>query len=200
MAAPLRSKPPIGLTANINHRGYSNVKGGHYYTTMFSAKALSSLAARSTLRRVAPQQAKNGARRWAGDMPVVPQSSKARLWEGHPTKPEGWETTIYFYYSLSAVMIFCIINFSPDTSIEAWAQQEAKARLALKAKGFTDFEFGKHYQDEAMDDESGNWDKFTEKAIRMGDDLDLEFDDDDDDDDDDEDEDDDDDDDDDDDE
>ena len=107
---------------------------------------------------------------------------KAKLWQGHPEGNEGWETTIYFYYTVSAVAIFCIVNFSPDTSIEAWAEQEARARLALKDKGFTDFEFGKHYQDVLMNEEAANWDKFTSKAIKPGEDDDDDDEDDDDDD------------------
>ena len=133
---------------------------------------------RSLLARRAVTANKDGARRFMGGDTPVPQSMKARLWEGHPTGKEGWESTIYFYYTVSAVAIFCIINFSPDTSIEAWAKQEAKARLALKEKGFTDFEFGKHYQDEMMNDEAASWDKFTSKAIKAGEDDDDDEDDD----------------------
>ena len=116
-----------------------------------------------------------------GDTPV-PQSMKARLWEGHPTQAEGWEGTMYFYYGVSFALVFAIINFKPDTTIEAWAQQEALARLKLKEeKGFTDFEFGKHYQNELMDGEADNWDKFTTKAIKPGEDDDDDEDEDDDD-------------------
>jgi len=100
----------------------------------------------------------------------VPQSMKAKLWEGHPTAKEGWENTIYFYYGVSFVAIVAILNLSPDTSIEAWAQQEAQARLDLKAKGFTDFEFGKHYSDVENSGVSESWDKFTMKAIKPGED------------------------------
>jgi hypothetical protein len=139
---------------------------------MFSAKALT-LAARSSLwaaSRRATAANKGGARRTMGGDTPAPNSMKARLWEGHPTQPEGWEPYIYFYYTVSAVAIFCIVNFSPDSTIDAWAQQEARARLALKAQGFTEFEFGKHYQDEASDMQSAGWDKFTRRAIKSGED------------------------------
>ena len=143
---------------------------------MFSAKALSMATRRSVLRSLPSSSSsksaisRDGGRRFMGSGVPVPNSMKARLWEGHPTAPEGWESTIYFYYTVSFFAIFAIINFSPDTSIEAWAQQEAKARLALKAQGFTDFEFGKHYQDEMMNNEAANWDKFSMKAIKPGED------------------------------
>jgi len=151
---------------------------------MFSAKAFSLLARRGSRSCLQKQQQQQSVllaaqqRRFAGDMPVVPNSMKATLWEGHPTAPEGWETSIYFYYTVSIVSIICIINFSPDTTIESWAEQEARARLALKDKGFTDFEFGKHYQDELLTEESDKWDKFTMKAVKAGEDDDDEDDDD----------------------
>ena len=135
---------------------------------MFSAKALS-LASRRGATRLSSRT--TGAQRlMGGDATPVPNSMKAKLWQGHPEVKEGWEETIYFYYGVSAIAIFCIINFSPDTTIEAWAEQEARARLALKDKGFTDFEFGKHYQDEVMSGHAVDWDKFTSKAIKPGED------------------------------
>ena len=45
------------------------------------------------------------------------QSSQARLFEGHPTTPEGWETPVYLTYAASAVLITMALGFAPDTSI-----------------------------------------------------------------------------------
>ena len=47
------------------------------------------------------------------------QSMQARLWEGHPIKPEGWENTIYATYAGAAVVITLALGFSPDTSINS---------------------------------------------------------------------------------
>ena len=137
---------------------------------MLSSRSVSTLARRAALRRVAvANNATKTSKRFGSDMPV-PNSMKARLWEGHPQVEEGWEKSIYFYYGVSLVSIIAILNFSPDTSIEAWAQNEARARLKLKDQGFTDFEFGKHYQNELMNEEASKWDKFTTKAIKPGED------------------------------
>jgi len=46
------------------------------------------------------------------------QSNKARLWEGHPTAREDWETTIYATYAAATVLITLALGFSPDTSTE----------------------------------------------------------------------------------
>jgi hypothetical protein len=142
---------------------------------MLSARAVSigARGGRSLLSRrvvTAKEGIAAGRRLMGSDSTPVPQSMKARLWEGHPQVEEGWETSIYFYYGVSLVMIVGILNFSPDTSIESWAQNEARARLALKEKGFTDFEFGKHYSNEAMDEVASGWDKFTAKSIKPGED------------------------------
>merc|ERR1712048_1484391 len=102
----------------------------------------------------------------------LPQSMTAELWQGHPKKSEGWEQTIYFFYTVSAIMITLHLNFGPDDSIAAWAQQEARARLILKEKGFTDFKFGMHYQDYVMSDGGVNmkkmesdWEKVNAGAV-----------------------------------
>ena len=74
----------------------------------------------------------------------VPQSATAEFLGGKQ-KVEGWENTFAWWYASSFIILVLIINTSPDTTIEAWAEKEARARLALKAKGFTDFQFGTHY-------------------------------------------------------
>ena len=118
------------------------------------------LASRLTVR--AATAACRFPKRLMAGMPV-PQSSKAKLFEGHP-RNEGWEFTMLWFYSVSAILIVGILGFSPETSIEAWARQEAMARLKLKEAGMTEFEFGKHYQDH--DEEYRNaWDQFSQKAI-----------------------------------
>ena len=78
----------------------------------------------------------------------VPQSQNAPLWHGHTVAKEGWEESMYFYFAASVVLQVAIIYGAPETSIESWARAEAKARLKLAAAGQTEFEFGKHYQDD----------------------------------------------------
>lgn len=106
-------------------------------------------------------------RRGMAEMPV-PQSSKAVLFEGHPAK-EGWESTVAWWYGTSLALLIAIY-FAPETRIEVWAQEEARARLALKEKGFEDFQFGVHYASLPQDDQKKRWDKFSAKALRMTDD------------------------------
>jgi hypothetical protein len=81
----------------------------------------------------------------AGGQPQS-QSQQARLWEGHNTEPEGWETTVYATYAASAVLITLALGFAPDTSIGTWASNEAQIRLDLKKEGMLESaEFGTHY-------------------------------------------------------
>ena len=47
------------------------------------------------------------------------QSMQARLWEGHSTKPEGWETTMYATYAATAVIIAFGCAFAPDSTIQS---------------------------------------------------------------------------------
>jgi len=82
--------------------------------------------------------------RTMAEMPV-PQSSQAVLFAGHPQK-EGWEGTMMWWYTSSLALIMVIVLYSPDTELSTWAHQEAEARLKLKSRGFSDFEFGVHYQ------------------------------------------------------
>ena len=81
-----------------------------------------------------------------GGPPQESQSMHARLWEGHSTKPEGWETTIYATYAATAVVLTLALGFAPDTSINTWASNEAQVRLDLLKEGKIDkVEFGVHY-------------------------------------------------------
>lgn len=78
-----------------------------------------------------------------------PQSSEAKLWQGHPTENQGWETTTYITYAVSTVLLTLAIGFTPETSIKVWASNEARARLDIKdrmgdGEEFV-LEFGKHY-------------------------------------------------------
>jgi hypothetical protein len=113
----------------------------------------------------------------AGDMPV-PQSQNAPLWHGHTVAKEGWENTIYFYFTLAAVLQVAIVIGAPETSIESWARPEAKARLLLASQGQTEFEFGKHYQDVVNASQMEKWTKYSERAVIPGDDDDDDDDDD----------------------
>jgi len=80
-----------------------------------------------------------------GGPPIVSQSMEAKLFEGSPEN-EGWETTVYVTYALSAVIITMALGFAPDTSIETWAEGEARARLTLQAEGKLEQPvFGTHY-------------------------------------------------------
>ena len=122
----------------------------------------SSVAAR---RRFLIRGARNvTAKRYMAEMPV-PQSSKAVLFEGHP-KREGWEGVIAVWYGSSFLLICAILGTRPDTSIEAWAQQEAAARLAYNGK----LEFGTHYQDVKRTQASGTWDGMSRKMLKFGED------------------------------
>jgi hypothetical protein len=106
-------------------------------------------------------------RRGMAEMPV-PQSSKAILFENHP-KNEGWEWTIAWWYS-SSLVIMIGIAMAPETEISTWATQEAAARLLLKDQGFTDFQFGTHYQNLKKDERMVTWDKFALKSTKMSED------------------------------
>ncbi|GAX17048.1 hypothetical protein FisN_5Hh433 [Fistulifera solaris] len=127
---------------------------------------LSSAVARS---RFALRGARNvTAKRGMGAMPV-PQSSKAVLFEGHP-KREGWEGVIAVWYTSSFLLISAVLGTRPDTSIEAWAQKEAAARLAYNGT----LEFGTHYQDVMRTQASGTWDGMSRKMLKFGEDDDDE--------------------------
>lgn len=82
------------------------------------------------------------------------QSMKASLWgAGIDGKGGGrwqngwmsWEAVMYPSYAAAFVILVFGVGFAPDTSIQTWAQGEARARLNLKAQG-TDVEpMGVHY-------------------------------------------------------
>lgn len=108
----------------------------------------------------------------------LPQSSTAKIFAGHPTN-EGWESTIAWWYPTSLVLIVAILAGQPETSINAWAKQEAAARLALREKGMTEFTFGVHYQNLSQEELKGAWDDFTSKVTKMTDEDDDDDDDDD---------------------
>jgi hypothetical protein len=99
----------------------------------------------------------------------VPQSMNAEMFPGRVT--EGWEFTIGWWYLSSFILIWGIVAFQPNDGIDVWAAREAQARLDLKEKhGFTDFEFGKHYQDVQEEKLKNAWDVFARKAFNMSDD------------------------------
>ncbi len=153
---------------------------------MLSSRAVSSLLLRSsrTLARSRTTSLKSNKtannnktlskRFMSGDHDTpVPQSMKARMWEGHPTEPEGWELTYGIWSAISMVMIVICVGFVPDTTIKSWAQTEARTRLALLESGQIDkVEFGRHYYQEMV--QSGTridqWEKVMNKGINPADD------------------------------
>jgi hypothetical protein len=95
---------------------------------------------------------------------------QARLWEGHNTQPEGWETTVYATYAASTVLITLALGFAPDTTINTWASQEARVRMEMKAEGKLEKEvFGEHYNTPAKVFGDA-WDIFMVKAMNPEDD------------------------------
>uniref|UniRef100_A0A7R9WUF9 NADH dehydrogenase [ubiquinone] 1 beta subcomplex subunit 11, mitochondrial n=1 Tax=Craspedostauros australis TaxID=1486917 RepID=A0A7R9WUF9_9STRA len=151
---------------------------------MFALRQAIAANGRRSAARGANKTATKVGKRFGGDMPV-PQSQNAPLWHGHDPKvvSEGWEMPTYFYYGVAAILQTCIIAFTPESSIESWARPEAEARLKLAEKGFTDFEFGKHYQAMVEEERTELWQKFADRATIPGDDDDDDDEDDDDDDD-----------------
>jgi hypothetical protein len=86
-------------------------------------------------------------RRGMADMPV-PQSASALPFAGaEASANEGWETTVAWWYGSTALFLGAMFVCSPANDIETWAQQEAAARLQLKAAdpSFVP-QFGQHYQ------------------------------------------------------
>lgn len=109
-----------------------------------------------------------------GSAMPVPQSQHAPLWHGHTVQKEGWEEYIYFYYAAGIILQAAVLMATPETSIESWAREEAKARLYLQSKGQTEFEFGKHYQDVVESENLELWSKFAAKSVTPGEDDDDE--------------------------
>eukprot|EP00522_Entomoneis_paludosa_P011887 CAMPEP_0172440176 /NCGR_PEP_ID=MMETSP1065-20121228/903_1 /TAXON_ID=265537 /ORGANISM="Amphiprora paludosa, Strain CCMP125" /LENGTH=121 /DNA_ID=CAMNT_0013188959 /DNA_START=253 /DNA_END=618 /DNA_ORIENTATION=- len=94
----------------------------------------------------------------------VPQSAHAKPFEH--SVPEGWESSVAFFTGLSVVILTAHYFFVPDTTIESWAYNEAAARLRLKEEhGFTNFEFGKHYQDMEEDARKEKWEELSNKTF-----------------------------------
>ena len=108
-------------------------------------------------------------RMMGSDMPV-PQSQNAPLWHGHTVQKEGWEESMYFFFAAGIILQGAVLTLAPETSIESWAREEAKARLYLESKGQTEFEFGTHYQDIVEKEHLDLWSKFAAKAVTPGDD------------------------------
>ena len=134
----------------------------------FAGRSLSVLR-RSNVMKQPQQQQLQLQRRTMAEMPV-PQSSKAVLFEGHPTN-EGWESSVAWWYSTSFVLICLIMTTTPATDIEGWAQKEAAARLQLKEQNpDMEFKFGTHYQDVLKDQRKDGWDNFSLKSVKMTDD------------------------------
>lgn len=62
---------------------------------------------------------------------------------------EGWEPIVYSCYAASAVLLIVGLANKPTTSINAWAKDEANARLKLKREG-EDVEYGTHYNSKKL--------------------------------------------------
>jgi hypothetical protein len=101
-----------------------------------------------------------------GHMPA-PQSMIAEF----PAKRtyEAWEPYVFVLWPLILVMTVAVSSSLSD-DCEAWAQQEARARLALKEQGFTNFQFGVHYQDLKANEIEQLWDEQNAKTTTMNDD------------------------------
>lgn len=50
---------------------------------------------------------------------TIAASNYARLWEGHPTKPEGWEKTMAATYTIAFAMLVVATRYAPETGILA---------------------------------------------------------------------------------
>mmetsp|Transcript_26721 Transcript_26721/g.39094 ORF Transcript_26721/g.39094 Transcript_26721/m.39094 type:complete len:157 (+) Transcript_26721:182-652(+) len=114
---------------------------------MLSANLLRSTS-RIASRRVnaARTTSLNGSKRRMGGGQPESQSMKAELWGGHSKEPEGWENTIYVTYAVGFVIVSMTLGMAPETSIKAWASNEAQARLDLLKEGKVEkIEFGTHY-------------------------------------------------------
>jgi ESSS subunit of NADH:ubiquinone oxidoreductase (complex I) len=150
-----------------------------YYGTTTTTTARSSLkptihGSRCSKPVVQQPQQNQQKRMMAGDshMPK-PQSEDAVLFGGHSPQPEGWETTIHVGYATSLILCCIVLFFEPETGIDNWANQEARARLKLKEEhGWTNdmFKFGVHYQNLDEDEVKAQWDKFSSKALSMNED------------------------------
>jgi ESSS subunit of NADH:ubiquinone oxidoreductase (complex I) len=120
----------------------------------------------------------------AAPHPGLPPGPEPVMFHGHSPHAEGWETTVAVHYSLAVILILAIQIWQPANGIDAWAAQEAAARLRLKEEhGWTDdmFEFGVHYQNMDEADIQSQWDRFSTRAVVMNEDDDDEDEDDDDD-------------------
>lgn len=116
-------------------------------------------------------------RRHLANMPV-PQSSRAQLFENHPIR-EGWETTMLVWYTSSLALIVAVLGFTPESGIDAWAQQEAQLRLNAAASHGSVVPFGEHLAnrgegervlassvDVVADETMAAWDKFSSRSMR----------------------------------
>ena len=150
------------------------------------------LARRTTLtacrRPAAPSSRPTGAfrphqacRQFGASGQPESQSMRARLWEGHPQQPEGWETTLYTTYIVGSGLLILALGFAPDTTIATWANNEAQARLDLQVAGKLEQPtFGVHYNTPEGTGAAQEWDTFMTKAIKPGEDDDDDDDDEDD--------------------
>ena len=177
----IRSQQPARKCAMLWNRCYSGTTTSATASTRTIPLTMSSFKSNikgsrySNIKSTKPvthqQQQK---RMMAGDshMPK-PQSEDAVLFGGHSTQPEGWETTIHVGYATSLVLCCIILFFEPETGIDNWANQEARARLKLKEEhGWTNdmFQFGVHYQNLNEAEVKEQWDKFSSNALKMNED------------------------------
>merc|ERR1711862_1074773 len=123
-----------------------------------------------------------------GVEPPEANSMKAELFGDDLEKNDtGWKLITQFTYA--AALFICGLGFfAPDTSIQTWASQEARARLKLRDKGVK-LQFGTHYGNEDSHEyDFEAWEKFDVSSLKFEDDDDDDDDEDDEDDEDDDDE------------
>ena len=93
-----------------------------YYSRVesFYVMAMNSLLLRRSLLTRIPRRSNRvqQSRSMGGGQPES-QSMQARLWEGHPTQPEGWENTMYVTIAASTVLMTLALGFAPDSSIQS---------------------------------------------------------------------------------
>jgi phage portal protein BeeE len=73
-----------------------------------------------------------------------------------------------WWYGTSLLLLVGILGFAPNTDIESWARQEARARLdAAAGSAPPTLEFGTHRFNLVQENRDATWDKFSVRSVRM---------------------------------